>query len=139
MRWECFVLILCDRLAPLGWHSLLLEVTGGQLDILRPTNAVRKAGLTKMLTAIDRTVTGFTDFSLSGAKAITSGSPANSVYHAPASPKVTVGISEFPTLKEIETVKDLCSAFSRRREMGKGHEGRSWFRRVGISSDASSA
>lgn len=65
MGWECFILILCDRLAPLGWRSLLLEVTGGQLDILQPTSAVLKAELTKMLTAINRTVTGFTDFSLS--------------------------------------------------------------------------
>jgi hypothetical protein len=102
MRGECFVLILCDRLAPLGWRNLLLEVTNGQLDILKPTSVVLKTEFTKTLTAIDRTVTGFTDFSLSGAKAITSGSPANSVlYHALASPNVTVRISEFPTLRRL--------------------------------------
>lgn len=101
------VKIVCDRLAPLGWRSLLLEVTGGQLDIVQPTSAVLKTELTKTLTAIDRTRTGFTDFSLSGAKAITSGCPANSVlYHALASPNVTVGISGFPTLKEMETVEN---------------------------------
>lgn len=66
-----------------------------------------KTELTKTLTAIDRTVTGFTDLSLSDAKAITSESPANSVlYHALASPNVTVGSSAFPTLKEIETVEN---------------------------------
>jgi hypothetical protein len=101
------VKIVCDRLAPLGWRSLLLEVTGGQLDILQPTSVALKTELTKPLTAIDRTVTGFTDFSLSGAKGITSGSPANSVlYHALASPNVTAGISGFPSLKEIETVEN---------------------------------
>ncbi|TKB94425.1 MAG: hypothetical protein E8D41_04360 [Nitrospira sp.] len=98
---------VCDRLAPSGWRDLLLNVTGGQLDILKPTSAALKAELTKTLTAIDRTVTGFTDFSLSGAKAITAGSPADSLlYHAMASPNVTTGLSGFPTLKEIETVEN---------------------------------
>jgi hypothetical protein len=98
---------LCDRLALLGWRDLLLNVTGGQLDILKPTSAALKAELTKALTAIDRTVTGFTDFSLAGTKAITAGSPADSLlYHAMASPNVTTGLSGFPTLKEIETVEN---------------------------------
>lgn len=98
---------LCDRLAPLGWRDLLLNVTGGQLDILKPTSAALKTELTKALAAIDRTVTGFTDFSLSGTKAMTAGSPTNSLlYHALASPNVTAGLSGFPTLKEIETVEN---------------------------------
>ncbi|HEY5932738.1 MAG TPA: hypothetical protein VIT63_07465 [Nitrospira sp.] len=98
---------LCDRLAPLGWQDLLLKVTGGQLDILKPTSAGLKTELTKTLTAIDRTVTGFTDFALSGTSAITAGSPANSLlYHALASPNVTTGLSGFPTLKDIETVEN---------------------------------
>lgn len=98
---------ICDRLAPLGWRDLLLNVTGGRLDILRPTSAALKTELTKTLTSIDRTVAGFSDFSLSGTKAITAGSPADSLlYHALASPNVTAGISEFPTLKEIETVEN---------------------------------
>lgn len=53
---------VCDRLAPLGWRNMLLEVTDGQLDILKPTSVALKAELTKTLTVIDRTVTGFTDF-----------------------------------------------------------------------------
>ncbi len=98
---------LCDRLAPLGWHDLLLKVTGGQLDIVKPTSAALKTELTKTLTTIDRTVTGLTDFSLSGTKAITAGFPADSLlYHALASPNVTTDLSRFPTLKEIETVEN---------------------------------
>ncbi len=98
---------VCDRLAPLGWRDLLLNVTAGQLDMLKPTTAALKTELTKTLTTIDRTVTGFTDFALSGTKAITAGSPANSLlYHAVASPNVTAGLSGFPTLKEIETVEN---------------------------------
>src|SRR6185503_7912659 len=47
-------------------------------------------------------------FALSGAKAITMGSPANSLlYHALASPNVKAGINGFPTLKEIETVENF--------------------------------
>lgn len=98
---------LCDRLAPLGWQDLLLKVTGGQLDILKPTSAALKTELTKTLTAIDRTAIGFTDFALSGTRAITAESPANSLlYHALASPNVTTGLSGFPTLKDIETVEN---------------------------------
>ncbi|MDH4155000.1 MAG: hypothetical protein OEV01_14535 [Nitrospira sp.] len=101
------VKVVCDRLAPLGWQDLLLKVTGGQLNIVKPTEVALKTELTKTLTSIDRTVTGFTDFSLSGAKAITAGSPAGSLlYHALASPNVTAGISGFPTLKEIEMVEN---------------------------------
>ena len=93
---------VCDRLAPLGWRNMLLEVTGGQLDILKPTSAALKAELTKTLTAIDRTVTGFTDFSLSGTKSIVAGSPADSLlYHALASPNVTEGLSGFPTYRKL--------------------------------------
>lgn len=98
---------VCDRLAPLGWRDLLLNVTGGQLDILKPTSAGLKTELTKALTTIDRTVLGFTDFSLSGARGITSGSPSDSLlYHAMASPNVITDLSGFPTLKEIETVEN---------------------------------
>src|SRR4051794_1958321 len=89
----------CDRLAPLGWRNVLLAVTGGQLDIQKPTAAALKTELAKNLTAIDRTIAGFTDFALSGASAIKAGSPANSLlYHALASPNVKGGLSGFPTL-----------------------------------------
>ncbi|HWF60683.1 MAG TPA: hypothetical protein VN666_10315 [Nitrospira sp.] len=86
---------------------MLLNVTGGQLDILKPTSAGLKTELTKTLTAIDRTVMGFTDFALSGTRAITAGSPAKSLlYHALSSPNVTTGLSGFPALKDIETVEN---------------------------------
>jgi len=99
---------ICDRLGPLGLRSALLTVTGGQLDIQKPTAAALKTELTKNLTAIDRTRGGFTDFALSGASAIKAGSPANSLlYHALASPNVKGGLSGFPTLKEIETVENF--------------------------------
>ena len=109
---------LCDQ-APLGWRDLLLKVTGGQLDIVKPTSAALKTELTKRLTAIDRTVTGLTDFSLSGTKAITAGFPADSLlYHALASPNADDRSQRgFPTLKEIETgwEKIMCLAFNCRR------------------------
>ena len=99
---------VCDRLAPLGWRNALLALTGGQLDIQKPTSAALKTELTKNLSAIDRTAMGFTDFAFAGAKAITAGSPANSLlYHALASPNVKAGITGFPTLKEIETVENF--------------------------------
>lgn len=99
---------ICDRLAPLGWRATLLAVTGGQLDIQKISSAALRTELTKTLTAIDRTAVGFTDFSLTGAKAITAGSPANSLlYHALASPNVKAGITGFATLKEIETVENF--------------------------------
>ncbi len=99
---------VCDRLAPLGWRNALLAITSGQLDIQKPNSAALKTELTKTLTAIDRTAVGFTDFSLNGSKAITAGSPANSLlYHALASPNVSNGISGFATLKEIEIVENF--------------------------------
>jgi len=99
---------VCDRLAPLGWRDVLLAASGGQLDIQKPTAAALKKELTKTLTAIDRAKPGFSDFALSGKKAITAGAPANSLlYHALASPGVTAGLSGFPTLNEIEIVENF--------------------------------
>src|SRR5215213_7102347 len=89
---------ICDRLAPLGWRNVLMTVTGGQLNIQKPTAAALRSELTKNLTAIDRTIAGFTDFALGGAAAITPGVPANSLlHHAMASPNVKGGLSGFPT------------------------------------------
>ena len=99
---------ICDRLAPFGWRSLLLTATGNQLDIVKPTANALKAELTKNLTAINRAISGFSDFALGGIKAITAGSPADSLlYHALASPSVNSGITGFPTLKELETVENF--------------------------------
>lgn len=103
-----------DRLAPLGWRKILLAVAGDQLDIQKPTAPALRAELTKTLSAIDRTAPGFTEFPLTGAKAIAAGSPAESLlYHALASPNVVNGITSSPTLKEIEIIKNSCLAFNR--------------------------
>lgn len=99
---------VCDRLAPLGWRDVLLAASGGELNMQQPTVAALQTELTKALSAIDRTSPGFTDFALSGTKAITAGSPAESLlYHGLASPPVTAGITGFPTIREIETVENF--------------------------------
>jgi len=49
----------CRRLAMLGWRDLLLDATGGQLDLLAKD---LESELVKPLTKIDRTFTGFGDF-----------------------------------------------------------------------------
>lgn len=96
----------CKRLAPQGWQQLLLEATGGQLNI-GSTNL--KDELTKPL-QIDRAVPGFGDFNLSANRAIEAGFPDRSLlYHAFASPAVVAGrnglqLKSFPTLAEIEAV-----------------------------------
>ena len=99
---------LCDRLAPLGWRDLLLRVSAGQLDIRKPSAAALKTELTKTLGVIDRSVAGFTDFSLAGNAAIIPGAPASSLlFHALASPNVTAGLNGFATLLEIESVENF--------------------------------
>ena len=65
------VKLVCDRLAPLGWRSLLMQVSGNQLDIKQATPAALRTQLAKTLTAIDRNVAGFSDFSLDGKRGIT--------------------------------------------------------------------
>jgi hypothetical protein len=101
------VKVVCDRLAPLGWRSLLKHVTGNQLDIQQATPAALSAQLAKTLTAIDRTVAGFSDFSLDGNRGITPSLPGQSLlFHALASPGVAAGLAGFPTQAEIETVEN---------------------------------
>jgi hypothetical protein len=73
----------CLRLAPLGWRQLLLDATGGQLDI---STANLNSELTRPLSQIDRNVPGFGDFDLAATRAIEAGSPDRSLlYHAFAS------------------------------------------------------
>lgn len=104
---------VCRRLAPLGWRDLLLEVTGGQLDLLA-TDLEHE--LLKPLVKIDRTCPGFGDFALHGSRAIEPGQPDQSLlYHSLAAPTVvaTRGGAElrgFPTLAEIETVENFIYA-----------------------------
>jgi hypothetical protein len=94
---------LCKRLAPHGWHTLLLH---HGLDILA-TDLGTELG--KTLTP-DRTRKGFEDFALSGTRGIEAGQPASSLlYHALANANVTTDASGSPlkayaTPAELETV-----------------------------------
>ncbi|MHC8320119.1 hypothetical protein ACYZT4_05385 [Pseudomonas sp. GB2N2] len=95
---------VCARLATdNGWHTLFLH---HGLDIrARPL----AAELGKTL-AVDRTLKGFEDFSLTGLRGIEPGNPARSLlFHALASPNVLTdpggkAFSLFATAAEIETV-----------------------------------
>jgi hypothetical protein len=103
----------CRRLAPLGWRQMLLDITGGQLDILVVD---LKRELAKPLSRIDRDYSGFGDFAFSGNKAIEPGQPDQSLlYHALAAPTVVSDragreLRGFPTLAEIETVENYVYA-----------------------------
>ena len=91
----------CARLAPAGWHELLLQ---HGLDI---TSAALREELAKPL-HINRTLPGFEDFSADGIRGIEAGRPAASLlFHAFASPNVTCAIQgealrAYPTPAEIE-------------------------------------
>lgn len=107
------VAAVCRRLAPLGWRDLLLEVTGGQLDLLA---ADLEHELLKPLVKIDRTCSGFGDFAMHGSRAIEPGQPDQSLlYHALAAPTVVATrdgaeLRGFPTLAEIETIENFVYA-----------------------------
>ena len=94
---------VCHRLAPGGWHSLMLA---HGLDLLAEPLA---AELQRPLT-IDRCLSGFADFDPDGTCAIEAAAPSRSLlYHALASPQVTVDetgtdLRLFPTAGEIESV-----------------------------------
>jgi hypothetical protein len=99
----------CRRLAPLGWRQLLLDATGGELDI---GAADLPRELVKPLAHIDRGTQGFGDFDDAGTQAIDPGRPDRSLlYHAFASPTVVADskgaeLGGFPTLVEIEAVEN---------------------------------
>jgi hypothetical protein len=99
----------CKRLAPLGWRQLLLDVTGGELDIAA---ANLPAQLSKALGRIDRNYPGFGDYDLDATRAIEQGAPEQSLlYHAFASPSVVADrrgteLGGFPTLAEIDAVEN---------------------------------
>lgn len=94
---------ICERLAPGGWHGLLLQ---HGLDI-RSADLHHELG--KPL-QVDRTLKGFEDFSTQGDSGIAARQPARSLlYHALASPNVTTDASGtplqlYPSAAEIETV-----------------------------------
>lgn len=98
---------VCRRLAPLGWHPMMLK---HGLDI---TAADLRAELTKELPQIDRTIPGFEDFAAEGRRGIEAGNPARSLlYHALASPNVvglgdgTDALKGFPSLAELDLVEN---------------------------------
>lgn len=103
---------ICERLAPGGWHQLMLQ---HGLDLLAPDVAKE---LDRPLD-VRRTCPGFEDFALEGMRGIEPGNPARSLlFHALAAPHVNVGASGapltlFPTAAEIETV--LNYVYSTRR------------------------
>lgn len=107
------VATVCRRLSSLGWRQLLLEVTGGELDI-EAENLERE--LLKPLAHIDRDYPGFGDFCLRGTKAVGPGNPDCSLlYHALAAPTVVANrqgqkLRGFPTLAEIETIENYIYA-----------------------------
>lgn len=115
---------LCTRLAPGGWHSLMLA---HGLDLLAEPLA---AELVKPLT-IDRSLPGFADFAVAGSCAIEAGAPSRSLlFHALASPQVVSDatgqpLQSFPTPAEIETVLDYVFSIDpptldRLREKARG-------------------
>jgi hypothetical protein len=99
----------CNRLAPLGWRQMMLDVTGGELDITAPD---LHAQLVKKLAHIDRAYPGFGDFDAAGTRGIEAGVPDRSLlYHAFASPTVVANrtgteLGGFPTLAEIDAVEN---------------------------------
>ncbi len=99
----------CRRVAPLGWRQMLMDATGGELDITA-TDLRREFG--KPLAHIERTYPGFGDFADAATRAIEPGRPDRSLlYHAFASPTVVadrkgVDLGGFPTLAEIDAVEN---------------------------------
>src|SRR5688500_2247186 len=104
--------ILCDRLAPLGWHGLLQAATGNELNISQPTPQELERELIKNLSAINRALPGFEDFAVAGMSAVTPGQPVLSLlYHALASPLVMHdheghAIQGFPTPAELDQLEN---------------------------------
>ena len=103
------VMAICKRLAPHGWHTLLLQ---HGLDILA-TNLEAELGKTLKP---DRTLAGFEDFALAATRGIEPGQPAHSLlYHALAHPNVTSDakggpLQAYPTPAELETVLNYVYA-----------------------------
>ncbi|PWT92388.1 MAG: hypothetical protein C5B54_03605 [Acidobacteria bacterium] len=105
------VQIILTRLSPHGWRKLLLKVTNGELDIESKKLA---AELAKPLAQINREIKGFIDFASHGVRAIEPGWPALSLlYHALASPAVTEGITEYPTLSDLDIIENYIFSLSK--------------------------
>jgi hypothetical protein len=105
--------LLCDRLAPMGWRELLLNVTGGELDINQPTADTLQATLTKDLSKINRSLPGFEDFNPAGHRGVTAGRLSESLlYHALASPLIIRDdqgrmLQDFATPAELDVLENF--------------------------------
>jgi hypothetical protein len=98
---------LCNRLAPHGWHELLLE-HGLDIKAVDLENE-----LLKELPKINRKIPGFQDFASEGKRGIEPRKPAYSLlFHALSSHNLINGangkeLARFPTLAEIDTVENF--------------------------------
>src|SRR5215471_11213691 len=104
---------LVARLAPRGWAAVMAD-HGVNLFAVALESELRRT-----LTGIDRTKSGFEDFSLAGRSAITPGKPAQSLlYHALASPNVLpqrmpATAEDFPTLAELDALENYIYSLRR--------------------------
>src|ERR1700710_745947 len=93
---------MCRRLGAAGWREMLLDVTGGALDIMASD---LQAELLKPLPSIDRRFAGFAAFAAAGRAAIQPGQPDYSLlYHAVAAPSVIQGRAGAPFAR----LSDAC-------------------------------
>lgn len=119
---------ICDRLAPFGWRDLLLAVTSNVLDISQTTTTKLRNTLLAIIPSIDRTRAGFEDFHPAASKAVTAGTPSQSLlYHALASCQVhptadgkpSANPKHYPTLDELDTIENyIYSLASDRTDLG---------------------
>jgi hypothetical protein len=107
---------VCRRLGAAGWRQMLLDVTGGEFDMLA---ADLKAELARNLSRINRGYPGFGDFAMAGHRGIEPGQPDYSLlYHALAAPSVVsdrngAPLKAFATLAEIDAVESYVYAARR--------------------------
>ena len=109
------------RLAPRGWMALMARhgLDLGAADLAAELN--RPLLDTTGMSTINRSISGFEDFSTAGNKAIEPGEPARSLlYHALASSDVypaPIGArtdADFPTLVEMDTVENYLYSLVRK-------------------------
>ncbi|HAH49294.1 hypothetical protein [Gimesia sp.] len=107
---------ICDRLEGRGWRDYFLDATGGELDIIQSSRPKLLAALTAPLSSINRTKPGLEDFHATADRAITGGSPSQSLfYHALASPAVhptsngnpSGNSKNYPTLEELDVIENF--------------------------------
>jgi hypothetical protein len=108
---------ILNRLGSLGWRDLLFQ---HGLDIAAPD---LEAELTRSLPAIQRNLSGFASFTMSGIRGVEPGAPARSLlYHAFASADVHPTLdgnpspdpNVYPTLTELDTLENYIYSLARR-------------------------